>query len=143
MAPGPTGIRAGTRQQHATEAAPAGAGGWICNLQGREGRDMRFSKALSIRACCLAEREIFWCRLCRTERPPGTELEHARRLIYKPRSSVFAVRPFFPGTEAHSHFALPHQISHPLTLTESIMGDRTVLAPELFLIVLVVSSEAG
>ena len=61
-------------RDRATEAAPAGAGGQVCNLWGCEGHDMGFSKALSIRGCCLAEHEILWCRLRRTERPLGTEL---------------------------------------------------------------------
>lgn len=41
------------------------------------------------------------------------------------------------------HFALPHETSYPVMLTESVTGDRSVLGPELFSTVLAVSSEAG
>lgn len=70
-------------------------------------------------------------------------LYHACRFIYKARgreSSLFSCQTFLSRGQ---HFALPHEISYPFMLTESIIGDRNVLVPELFSTILVVSSEAG
>ena len=60
------------------------------------------------------------------------------------RGAAFSLSDLSFRAQKLTHILLCHIRSHiHLTLTESIMGDRTVLAPELFLIVLVVSSEAG
>lgn len=126
----------GTVQQRPPQLEQEEAGPATFRAANSEKRD---SGRLSPWVCCPAVNESCRYRIRWRERPWGqrssglagfpTGEEHGEQPL--------AVRPCFPG----HRLCFAHHISDPFMLMESIMGDRNRLAPDLFLMVLVVSRQ--